>query len=225
MFKNTELGRPELPAGSVTVSKPRGPKCLVNTSGAGASKSPKSSRLGKGKSKWSYKENTILWECYIKCITPFPTGYMRIHQLWVQQKRMGLSSQRLAVQIRNIKSKIILSRVKREEVIAYVSNELLNETLLQSFTGSIGDTPNVKVADNEINIGISEYEMRQEELGVENEVVRITEAVANVEGIYIVTTKEGASQVNAEERLVLERLKEMFETKVHIDIPSVKNID
>ena len=133
--------------------------------------------------------------------------------------------QRLAVQIRNIKSKIILCRVEREEVIAYVSNELLNETLLQSFTGSSGDTPNVKVADNEINIGISEHEMRQEELEVENEVVRITEAVANVEGIYIVTTKEGARQVNAEERLVLERLKEMFETKVHIDIPSVKNID
>ena len=45
--KNTELGRPELSTGSMTVSEPPGPECLMTTSGAGASKSPKSSRLGR----------------------------------------------------------------------------------------------------------------------------------------------------------------------------------
>ena len=36
--KNTEVGRPKLPAGSVTVSKPQRPECLVTNPGAGASK-------------------------------------------------------------------------------------------------------------------------------------------------------------------------------------------
>ena len=36
--RNTELGRPKLPAGSVKVSKTPGPECSVTT---GASKSPK----------------------------------------------------------------------------------------------------------------------------------------------------------------------------------------
>ena len=45
--KNTELGRPKLSAGSITVSEPPSPECLMTTSGAGASKSPKSSRLGR----------------------------------------------------------------------------------------------------------------------------------------------------------------------------------
>ena len=58
--RNTELGRPELPEGSVTVFKPPDLECSVTTSGAGASKSPKSSRLGKRKSKWSHNENKIL---------------------------------------------------------------------------------------------------------------------------------------------------------------------
>ena len=34
--------------------------------------------------------------------------------------------------------------------MAYVSDELLNETPLQSCTASIGDMPNVEVEDNEI---------------------------------------------------------------------------
>ena len=115
-----------------------------------------------------------------------------------------LSSQRLAVQVRNIKRENILSRVEREEVMAYLSHELLNETPLQSSTASVGDTSNVEVEDNEINIGIVNHAVRQvEELGVENEAARVTEAIVNVEGIDIVTTKEGAGQVKAEERLVL----------------------
>ena len=37
--------------------------------------------------------------------------------------------------------------------------------------------------------------------------------------------KKGARQVNTEERLVLKRLREIFETKVHGGIPSVKNVE
>ena len=43
--------------------------------------------------------------------------------------------------------------------------------------------------------------------------------------IDIVTTKEDARQMNAEERLVLKRLREIFKTKVHDGIPSFKNVD
>ena len=60
--KNTELGRPELPRGSVTVSEAPSPECLVTASDAGLSKSPKSSRLGKRNSEWSHNKNKILWE-------------------------------------------------------------------------------------------------------------------------------------------------------------------
>ena len=112
-----------------------------------------------------------------------------MHQLWVEHGMRA--SQRLAVQVRNIKSKNILSRLEREEVMSYVSNELLNETPLQTFTASIGDTTNVEVEDNKINIRIAEHEVRQEELGLENEVKHVTEAIANAEGIDIVTKKEG----------------------------------
>ena len=140
-------------------------------------------------------------------MTSLPTGYMkRTHQLWVEKGIRELSSQRLAVQVRNIESKNISSRVEREEVMAYVSDKLLNETPLQSSTASIGDTPNVEVVDNEINIIIAEHELRQgEELAVENEAACVTEAIVNVEGIDVATTKEGARQVNVEERLVLKR--------------------
>ena len=100
-----------------------------------------------------------------------------------------LSSQRLALQVRNIKSKNILSKVEREEVMAYVSDELLNETPLQFSTASIDDTQNVEVGDNEINIGIAQHEVReQEELGVENEVACIDEAIVKVDGIDVATT-------------------------------------
>ena len=118
--KNTELGRPELPAGSVAVSESFSPECLVTTSGVGASKSPKSSCLGKRKSKWSHNENKILRECYIRSISN------RLQQVWVEKGMREFSSQRLAVEVRNIKSKNILSKVERKE--AYVSDELLNET-------------------------------------------------------------------------------------------------
>ena len=47
------------------------------------------------------------------------------------------------VQVRNFKNKNILSKVEREEEMAYVSVELLNETPLQNSTASIGDMPNV----------------------------------------------------------------------------------
>ena len=40
-----------------------------------------------------------------------------------------------------------------------MSDELLIETVLQNSTASICDTPNVEVVDNEINMGIAEYEM------------------------------------------------------------------
>ena len=74
-----------------------------------------------------------------------------------------LSSQRLAAQVRNIKSKNTLSKVEREEVVSYVSDELLNETPLQYSTANIDDTQNVEVEDDEINIGIAQHEVRQEE--------------------------------------------------------------
>ena len=41
--KNTELGRPEMSAESLTVSEPPGAEYSVTTSDVGASKSPKSS--------------------------------------------------------------------------------------------------------------------------------------------------------------------------------------
>ena len=110
--------------------------------------------------------------------------------------------------------------------MAYVSDELLNETPLQSCTASIGDMPNVEVEDNEIIIRTVEHKVRQEEeLRMENEAVCVTKAIVNVERIDAATIKEGARQVNAEERLVLKRLSEIFETKVHNDIPSVKIVD
>ena len=112
------------------------------------------------------------------------------------------------VQVRNFKNKNILSKVEREEEMAYVSVELLNETPLQNSTASIGDMPNVEVEENEINIGTVEHEMRQEgELGMENEIVCVTEAIVNVEGIDIATRKEGVRHVNAEKGLVLKRLR------------------
>ena len=74
-----------------------------------------------------------------------------------------LSSKWLSVQVRNTKCKYNLSRIEREEVITYISDDSLNETLLQISTASIGDTPNVEVGDNEINIGTAEHEVRQEE--------------------------------------------------------------
>ena len=70
-----------------------------------------------------------------------------------------------------------------------------------------------------------EHEVREEELGVENEAACVDEAIVNVEGIDVATAKEGARQVNAEERVVLKRLREIFETKVHNNILSVKDID
>ena len=52
-------------------------------------------------------------------------------------------------------------------VMAYVSDLLLNETPLQNSRASVGNMPNVKVKDDEINIRIAEYDVKQEEeLGV-----------------------------------------------------------
>ena len=68
--------------------------------------------------------------------------------------------------------------------MTYVSDELLNETPLQYSTTSIGDTKNVEVKDNEINIRIAEHEVRQgEEVAVENEAACIDDSIVNVEGI------------------------------------------
>ena len=104
--------------------------------------------------------------------------------------------------------KSILSKAEREEVMTYVSDELLNETHLQYSTTSICDTKNAEVEDNEINIGIAEHEVRQgEEVGVENEAACIDDSIVNVEGIDFAIKKERTKQVNAEERLVLERLR------------------
>ena len=47
--------------------------------------------------------------------------------------------------------------------MVYVSDDLLNETPLQGSTANIGGTPKVEVEDNEINIGIAEHDVRQEE--------------------------------------------------------------
>ena len=81
-----------MPAGTVMVSRPPGSECSVTTTGTGASKSPKSSRLGKRKSKWSHKKNKIVWQFYIRIIAPLPTGHMeRMHQLWVVKRMRELS--------------------------------------------------------------------------------------------------------------------------------------
>ena len=127
-----------------------------------------------------------------------------MHQLWVEKRMRELSSQRF----KSGTSKIKTSKVERQEEMAYVSVGLLNETPLQNSTASIGDMPNVEVEENEINIGTVEHEMRQEgELGMENEVVCVTEAIVNVEGIDVATRKEGVRHVNAEKGLVLKRLR------------------
>ena len=116
-----------------------------------------------------------------------------MHQLWIEQGMKGLLEYL---------------------VMAYVSDLLLNETPLQNSTASVGDMPNVKVKDNEINIRIAEHDVKQEEeLGVENETAHVTEAIVNDEGIDIVITKKGARQVNAEERLVLKDLGKSLEQK------------
>ena len=91
-------------------------KRSVTSSGAGASKSPKTSHLGKIKSKWSHKEIKILWECYIRSITPLPTGYIKkMYQLWVQKRTKELSSQWLAAQVRNIKSQKIYPEQRQKK--------------------------------------------------------------------------------------------------------------
>ena len=105
--------------------------------------------------------------------------------------------------------------------MAYVSDELLTETPLQSSRASAYDIPNVEVDDNEINMRIAAHDSKQEEtLRMENEAERVTD----VTGTDIVITKEGARQLNADERLVLKQLREMFETKAYDDIPSVKRL-
>lgn len=48
---------------------------------------------------------------------------------------------------------------KYRYVFNYASDELLIETVLQNSTASICDTPSVEVVDNDINMGIAEYEM------------------------------------------------------------------
>ena len=121
-----------------------------------------------------------------------------------------------------------MSKVEGEKLMAYVSDEMLNETLLQYSTASIGDTQNFEVEDHEINISVAEHKVRQrEEVGVQNEAARIVEVIVNVEGMDLTKTKEGTRYVNSEERLVLKRsrLRENYETKVHDDIPSIKNVD
>ena len=150
----------------------------------------------------------------------------RIQQLWVDKGMRELSSQRLTVQVRNIKSKNILSKVEREEVMAYVSDELFNETPLQYSAATTGDTQNVEVEDNEINIRIAEHVVRRgEEVGVENEATCIDETTANLEGMDLSTTTKGTRHVNPAGRLVLKRSREIFEIKLHNYIPSVKNAD
>ena len=153
----------------VTVSEVPSPEYLVTASGAGVSKSTKLSCLGKRISKWSHYKNRIPWECYIRSKTLVPAGYIkRMNKIWVKQ---GMRvPQWLTLQFRSIKSKFIQIR-EREEVMSYISDVLLNETPLQSYTVSIGDNPNVEVEDNEINIKTAHHEVRQEEeLGVENKV-------------------------------------------------------
>ena len=54
--------------------------------------------------------------------------------------------------------------------MAYVSDEILNETPSQSSTAIICDTPNAEVKNNEIKIGTVERQVRQaEEPGVKNQ--------------------------------------------------------
>ena len=104
----------------------------------------------------------------------------------------------------NHQKKNILSKVEGEKVMAYVSDEMLNETLLQYSTASIGDTQNFEVEDHEINISVAEHKVRQrEEVDVQNEAARIVEVIVNVEGMDLTKTKEGKRYVNSEERLVL----------------------
>ena len=51
-----------------------------------------------------------------------------------------------------------------------------------------------------------------------NYVVSVTETLVDIEGIDIVTTKEGTRQVYAVERLVLKRIREIFEKKYMMTI-------
>ena len=109
-----------------------------------------------------------------------------------------LSFQRSAVQVRSIRSKNILSRVEREQLIA-VSDELLNETPFPTSKASIGTTENNEDENNAINIGTAEHEVRQkEELRVQNEATCVTEAIANNDGIDFAATNERVIKVHAE---------------------------
>ena len=124
-----------------------------------------------------------------------------------------LSFQRSAVQVRSIRSKNILSRVEREQLIA-VSDELLNETPFPTSKASIGTTENNEDENNAINIGTAEHEVWQkEELRVQNEATCVTEAIANNDGIDVAATNERVRKVHAEYRLVLKRLREIFKIK------------
>ena len=97
-------------------SEPPGPEVQGNPSEAGVSNLLKKSRLGRLKFKWSHSENRMLWKCYVES-NPAQKGYMnRLYDLWKNNEMRELSAQRLSVQVRNIKSKNILSTVEREEI-------------------------------------------------------------------------------------------------------------
>ena len=98
------------------------------TSADGVSKAPpgRKTRLGRSKMKWTHQSNIILWECYIRS-EPLVRGYMdRMYDIWTGLGMNGeVSAQRLAVQVRNIKAKNMLSELEREEVMrkVYPSND------------------------------------------------------------------------------------------------------
>ena len=129
----TNLGMPELPAGSARVSEPPGPVVTGNTSGAGVSSLPKN-RI-RVRRVWSQKDNKILMECYLRS-QPEVRGYRkRMLEIWESKDLFTVSEQRLADQVKQIKDKKWLTFVEIEELKRKI--ESTNEETISEFDDTI----------------------------------------------------------------------------------------
>ena len=112
----TELGRPELPTGSVTVSEPPGTGVLGNTSVVGVLE------LSNKKKKWNKELNVTVMECYYlsnpvdENDRPIRGYRQRMHRVWREKGMFEIKEQNLCDQARAIKKNGWLSPVELEMI-------------------------------------------------------------------------------------------------------------
>ena len=120
----TNLGMPELPTGSVTVSEPPGAGVLGNTSATGVSiRLPKMKEMGK-RMLWDKAVNKIVIECWLRS-DPTIRGYRkRMKHIWDERGIFESSEQRLADQARQIRTNDWLTTVEVEEIKRKIETEI-----------------------------------------------------------------------------------------------------